>query len=87
MPVLMRLINGGNNEMTTLYIYNLETDEHVATITGKTIEACMSVANDRYGYNDYYWDCSPVFGLDALDDNPDAEQIDADLDAIINEEE
>ena len=64
--------------MTTLYIYNLETDEHVATITGKTIEACMSVANDRYGYNDYYWDCSPVFGLGALDDNPDAEQIDAD---------
>jgi hypothetical protein len=64
---------------TVLYIYDLETDEHVATITGASIELCLAVADDRFSQNDYYATCSPAFGsAEACDYNPYAEQIDAD---------
>lgn len=38
-----------------LYIYSNETDEHEATITGETNEACEAKAEEVYGSNDYYW--------------------------------
>jgi|688.fasta_scaffold01948_18 hypothetical protein len=48
--------------MSTLYIYSIETNEHVATITGSSNDDCEIVANERYGSNDYAWTYSPAFG-------------------------
>jgi hypothetical protein len=38
-----------------LYIYSNETNQHVATITGSTNEACEAAAEENYGSNDYNW--------------------------------
>jgi hypothetical protein len=49
--------------MSTLYVYNIESNEHIATITGSSNASCEAVANERYGSNDYAWTYSPAFGL------------------------
>lgn len=64
--------------MSQLYIYNIETNEHVATITGSNNANCEAVANEQYGSNDYAWTYSPAFGVaDGLEYNDNAEQIEA----------
>jgi hypothetical protein len=64
--------------MTTLYVYDLENNDHVATITGADNAACETMANDTYGSNDYGWTYSPAFGMSGgLTENDDAEVIEA----------
>ena len=64
--------------MTTLYVYSLEDNSHVATITGKDNAACEAMANDTYGSNDYGWTYTPAFGSsDGLEENEDADEINA----------
>jgi len=47
-------------EMTmNLYIYDIETGLHVATIAGDTNHACETLASDRYGSNDHTWTYTP----------------------------
>jgi len=48
--------------MSILYVYSIETNEHIATITGSSNASCESVANEQYGSNDYGWTYSPAFG-------------------------
>jgi len=65
------------NEMK-LYIYSLENNLHVATITGDDNATCEAKAAEVYGSNDYGWTYSPAFGAyEGLVENDDAEQIDA----------
>jgi len=62
--------------MNTLYIYSIETNEHVATITGSSTDDCEFVAKERYGWNEYSWTYSPAFGFDGgLEYNDNAEEI------------
>jgi hypothetical protein len=62
--------------MNKLYIYNIETNEHVATITGSSNDDCEIVATERYGCNDYSWTYSPAFGFGGgLEYNDNAEEI------------
>jgi len=62
--------------MNTLYIYSIETNEHVATITGSSNDDCESVAKERYGWNDYSWTYSPAFKFDGgLEYNDNAKEI------------
>lgn len=61
-----------------LYVYSLEDNTHVATITGADSAACEAKANELYGSNDYGWTYSPAFGAtDGLEENDDAEEIEA----------
>lgn len=61
-----------------LYIYSLEDNQHVATISGIDNAACEAKANDAYGINDYGWTYSPAFGAsDGLVKNDDAEELTA----------
>jgi len=48
--------------MNQLYIYSIETNEHVATITGNSNDDCEIAATELYGSNDYAWTYSPAFG-------------------------
>ena len=58
-----------------LYIYNIEDNTHVATITGNDNVACEAEAYDAYGSGDYGWTYSPAFGFSgALEENGDAEE-------------
>jgi hypothetical protein len=41
--------------MSKLYIFDLETDKHIATITGDDNEGCEGKADDLNYHNDYYW--------------------------------
>ncbi len=62
-----------------LYIYSNETNEHVATVTGRNNQA-MEQAAENAGYcsNDYSGTYSPAFGFSGgLIENPDAEEIEA----------
>ena len=64
--------------MTKLYVYSLEDNSHVATITGDDNAACETKANEVYGSNDYGWTYSPAFGAKSgLTENGDAEEIKA----------
>lgn len=64
--------------MKALYVYSLEDNSHVATITGADNKTCEDKANDVYGSNDYGWTYSPAFGSsDGLTENDDAEAIEA----------
>jgi hypothetical protein len=64
--------------MSTLYVYSLEDNSHVATITGDDNKACEAKANDVYGSNDFGWTYTPAFGAsDGLEENDDAEVIEA----------
>jgi len=61
-----------------LYIYSNETNEHIATITGDTNEACEAKAEELYSSNDYSNTYSPAFGFSGgLVENSDAEEIEA----------
>ena len=61
-----------------LIVYSNETNEHVATITGETNEACERAAEDQYGSNDYSWTYSPAWAMSGgLTENADAKEIDA----------
>lgn len=61
-----------------LYIYSLENNLHVATVTGETNAACESAAEAAYGSNDYAWTYSPAFGMtDGLTENEGAKEIEA----------
>ena len=61
-----------------LYIYSNETNEHVATITGNTNEACEAKAQELYSTNDYSNTYTPAFGFSGgLVENGDAEEIEA----------
>ena len=65
-------------KMTTIYVYSLEDNSHVATITGADNAACEAKADEIYGSNDYGWTYSPAFGaVDGLTENADAEEIEA----------
>ncbi len=62
-----------------LIVYNNETNEHIATITGVDNETCERVAQDRYSDDDYSWTYSPAWGVfSGLMYNADAEEINAD---------
>ena len=62
--------------MTKLYVYSLEDNSHVVTITGEDNASCEAKANELYGINDYGWTYSPAFGAaDGLGENDDAEEI------------
>lgn len=59
--------------MKSLYVYSLETGEHVATIKGED-KILESKADDIYGSNDYGWTYSPAFGYGGgLEKNKNAE--------------
>jgi hypothetical protein len=60
-----------------LYVYSLEDNTHVATITGHSNEECEAKAADlNYDNGDHGWTYSPAFGLDGgLIENADAEKI------------
>jgi len=61
-----------------LYIYSLESNQHAATVTGETNEACERVAEETYGSNDFGWTYSPAFGCsDGLIENDEAKEIEA----------
>jgi len=56
-----------------LYIYSLESNQHAATVTGETNEACERVAEETYGSNDFAWTYSPAFECsDGLIENEEA---------------
>ena len=61
-----------------LYVYETDTLEVVAIITGPTNDACESVVAERYGDTDYYLATyTPAFGAsDGLIERSDAELID-----------
>ena len=60
------------------YVYNLEDNEHVATISGSGNEACEAVFDDRFG-DDYGATYSPAFGINGgLVRNAKAREINAD---------
>lgn len=62
--------------MEKLYVYSNETNEHVATITGATNEACEKMFDELYCSNDYSYTYSPAFGfISGLTENRDAEEI------------
>jgi protein-disulfide isomerase len=59
-----------------LYIYSLESNQHAATVTGETSEACERVAEETYGSNDFGWTYTPAFGFsDGLIENDEAKEI------------
>ncbi|MBF0448708.1 MAG: hypothetical protein HQL67_10950 [Magnetococcales bacterium] len=61
-----------------LFIYNLEDNSHVATITGDNNEACEAAAHDAGYVNDFGWTYSPAFAFDGgLTLDHDAEIINA----------
>lgn len=61
-----------------LYIYSLENNQHVATVTGDSNEACERKAQETYGSNDFAWTYSPAFGMsDGLEQNEEAKEIEA----------
>ena len=65
-----------------LYIYRLEDNVHVATISGETNDSCEAKAESLYTSNDYGWTYSPSFGAaDGLKENPDAEEVTIEADA------
>lgn len=64
--------------MPTLYIYSLETNEHVATITGPDNSSCEAKANEVFCSDYYASTYSPAFGaVGGLEENAGAEEIDA----------
>lgn len=65
--------------MQTLYVYNTDTLEVVAEITGPDNAACERVVADRFGDTDYFAATyTPAFGAsDGLIANADAERIKA----------
>jgi hypothetical protein len=59
-----------------LYVYSLEDNRHIATITSNDNAACEARANDVYGGNDCGWTYSPAFGFaNGLVENGDAVQL------------
>ena len=64
--------------MITLYVYDTDTREVVAEISGATYAACEQVVSERYGDTDYYEATyTPAFGCnDGLIARADCEQID-----------
>lgn len=64
--------------MATIYVYDTDTREVVAEITGDP-EACYRVVSERYGDTDYYGaTSSPAFGVsDGLIEVADCERITA----------
>ena len=63
--------------MSSLYIYDLETKEHVATIIGAANTDCENFAMAEYG-DEYGWTYSPAFGCnDGLIENAAAMAIEA----------
>jgi len=61
-----------------LYIYSLESNQHVATIVGNSNQECETKANEEYCSNDYGWNYSPAFEIrDGLVENMEAEEIEA----------
>lgn len=66
-----------NLQMLALYIYDAETNKHVATIHGANNAACEGIAQDMFA-NDFGWTYSPAFGYtDGLEENSDAQVINA----------
>ena len=67
--------------MTKLYIYSLESNQHVATVTGESNEACERAAEEIYGSNDFGWTYSPTSPTPSCSDgllaNEEAEEIEA----------
>lgn len=62
--------------MQTLYVYSLEANQHVATITGTDNAAVEAKAEAEYGSNDFGWTYSPAFGAtDGLVANDDAAEL------------
>ena len=60
---LYRSIKNTGCGMINLYIYSIEDNSHVATITGGDNASCEAKADDMYGSNDYGWTYSPAFGF------------------------
>ena len=61
-----------------LYIYDTESNKHLATVTGESNEACEQKAEATYGSNDCGWTYIPAFGAsDGLVKNAEAEEIEA----------
>jgi hypothetical protein len=61
-----------------LYIYSLENNLHVATVSGESNAACEAKAEAAYGSNDYGWTYSPAVGAtDGLTENENAAEIEA----------
>jgi len=66
------------NKTMKLYIYSLESNQHAATVTGETNEACERVAEETYGSNDFAWTYSPAFECsDGLIENEEAKEVEA----------
>lgn len=64
--------------MSKLYVYSLDDNGHVATITGDGNLECEAKASEVYGGNDYGWTYSPAFGASGgLTEAEYAEEIDA----------
>jgi len=64
--------------MTALYIYDLSTREHIATINGADNSACETKAAEAFDANSYGWTYSPAFGFGGgLVENLDADEIKA----------
>lgn len=61
-----------------LYVYSLEDNQHVATITGASNAACEAAASNVYDPGDYGWTYTPAFGAHGgLVENDEAEAIEA----------
>jgi hypothetical protein len=62
-----------------LYIYSMETNQHIATIIGRDNSECEGALAENYGSDDYGATYSPAFGcVGGLVENIDAVEIVAD---------
>lgn len=62
--------------MMKLYIYSIEDNRHLATITGETNAACEAALADNFNVDEIGATYSPAFGsAEGLVENPEAREI------------